>query len=155
GADIVETDTFTATSIALADYGLQDAVRDINVAAAQAARRACERAMKEDGRQRWVAGSMGPTNKSAALAPDVNDPGARSVTFRELVAAFGEQARALIDGGVDLLITETHIDTLNCKAALYAIEELFEQGVRRVPVIASVTIPDKSGRTLSGQTVEA
>ncbi|HEU4612228.1 MAG TPA: methionine synthase, partial [Kofleriaceae bacterium] len=155
GADIVETDTFTATSIALADYGLEGAVRDINVAAAQAARRACERATKEDGRPRWVAGSIGPTTKSASLSPDVNDPGARSVTFRDLVAAFGEQARALIEGGVDLLITETHIDTLNCKAALYAFEELFEQGVRRVPVIASVTIPDKSGRTLSGQTVEA
>ncbi len=155
GADIVETNTFTGTSLALADYGLEGAVRDINMAAAQAARRACERATKEDGRPRWVAGSMGPTTKSASLSPDVNDPGARSVTFRDLVAAFGEQARALIEGGVDLLLTETHIDTLNCKAALYAIEELFEQGVRRVPVIASVTIPDKSGRTLSGQTVEA
>jgi 5-methyltetrahydrofolate--homocysteine methyltransferase len=155
GADIVETNTFTGTSLALADYGLEAAVRDINVAAAQAARRACERATKEDGRPRWVAGSMGPTTKSASLSPDVNDPGARSVTFRELVASFGEQARALIEGGVDLLLTETHIDTLNCKAALFAIEELFEQGVRRVPVIASVTIPDKSGRTLSGQTIEA
>jgi len=155
GADIVETDTFTATSLALADYGLEGAVRDINVAAAQAARRACERAMKDDGRPRWVAGSIGPTTKSASLSPDVNDPGARSVTFRDLVAAFGEQARALIEGGVDLLLTETHIDTLNCKAALFACEELFEQGVRRVPVIASVTIPDKSGRTLSGQTIEA
>jgi 5-methyltetrahydrofolate--homocysteine methyltransferase len=155
GADIVETDTFTATSLALADYGLEDAVNDINVAAAQAARRACEHAMADDGRRRWVAGSIGPTTKSASLSPDVNDPGARSVTFRELVASFGQQARALIDGGVDLLLTETHIDTLNCKAALYAFEELFAQGVRRVPVIASVTIPDKSGRTLSGQTVEA
>jgi 5-methyltetrahydrofolate--homocysteine methyltransferase len=155
GADIIETDTFTATSIALADYGLEAAVRDINVAAAQAARRACKRATAEDGRPRWVAGSIGPTTKSASLSPDVNDPGARSVTFRELVATFGEQARALIEGGVDLLLTETHIDTLNCKAAIYAFEELFAQGVRRVPVIASVTIPDKSGRTLSGQTVEA
>jgi 5-methyltetrahydrofolate--homocysteine methyltransferase len=155
GADIVETNTFTGTSLALADYGLERVVRDINIAAAQAARRACERATRDDGRPRWVAGSMGPTTKSASLSPDVNDPGARSVTFRELVASFGEQARALIDGGVDLLLTETHIDTLNCKAALFAIEELFEQGVRRVPVIASVTIPDKSGRTLSGQTIEA
>ncbi|HEY5950664.1 MAG TPA: homocysteine S-methyltransferase family protein, partial [Kofleriaceae bacterium] len=155
GADIIETDTFTATSIALADYGLEDAVRDINLAAAHAARRACERATKEDGKPRWVAGSIGPTTKSASLSPDVNDPGARSVTFHDLVATFSEQARALIEGGVDLLLTETHIDTLNCKAALYAFEELFAQGVRRVPVIASVTIPDKSGRTLSGQTVEA
>jgi 5-methyltetrahydrofolate--homocysteine methyltransferase len=155
GADIVETNTFTATSIALADYGLEHVVRDINLAAAQVARRACERATAADGRPRWVAGSIGPTNKSASLSPDVNDPGARAVTFRELVTAFAEQARALIDGGVDLLLTETHIDTLNCKAALFAIAELYEQGVRRVPVIASVTIPDKSGRTLSGQTIEA
>src|SRR5687767_6090009 len=138
GADIVETNTFTATSIALADYGLEGAVRDINLAAAQVARRACERATKDDGRRRWVAGSIGPTNKAASLSPDVNDPGARAVTFRDLVTAFGEQARALIDGGVDLILTETHIDTLNCKAVLYAINELFEQGVRRVPVIASV-----------------
>jgi 5-methyltetrahydrofolate--homocysteine methyltransferase len=155
GADIVETNTFTATSIALADYGLERDVREINVAAAQVARRAVERAVAADGKRRWVAGSIGPTNKSASLSPDVNDPGARAVTFRDLVTAFGEQARALIEGGVDLILTETHIDTLNCKAALYAIAELFEQGVRRVPVIASVTIPDRSGRTLSGQTVEA
>ncbi|HSN27807.1 MAG TPA: methionine synthase, partial [Kofleriaceae bacterium] len=155
GADIVETNTFTATSIALADYGLQGHVAEINIAAAQCAKRAAERAEKEDGKPRWVAGSIGPTTKSASLSPDVNDPGARSVTFRELATAFGEQARALIEGGVDLLLTETHIDTLNCKAALFAFEELFAQGVRRVPVIASVTIPDRSGRTLSGQTVEA
>jgi 5-methyltetrahydrofolate--homocysteine methyltransferase len=155
GTDIVETNTFTATSIALADYGLQGAVREINMAAALCAKRAAERAEREDGRPRWVAGSIGPTTKSASLSPDVNDPGARSITFKELADAFGEQARALIEGGVDLILTETHIDTLNCKAALYAIEELFAHGVRRVPVIASVTIPDRSGRTLSGQTVEA
>jgi 5-methyltetrahydrofolate--homocysteine methyltransferase len=155
GADIVETDTFTATSLALADYGLEGAVRDINVAAAQAARRAADRAEREDGRPRWVAGSVGPTTKTASLSPDVNDPGARAVTFRQLADSYAEQARALIDGGVDLLLTETHIDTLNCKAALFAFEELFAAGVRRVPVIASVTIPDRSGRTLSGQTVEA
>jgi 5-methyltetrahydrofolate--homocysteine methyltransferase len=155
GADIVETDTFTATSLALADYGLEAAVRDLNLAAVACARRACERAERDDGRPRWVAGSIGPTTKSASLSPDVNDPGARGVTFRELAAAYAEQAEALIDGGVDLLLTETHIDTLNCKAALFAFEELFARGVRRVPVIASVTIPDRSGRTLSGQTVEA
>ena len=155
GADIVETDTFTATSIALADYGLESCVHDLNVAAARVARRAADRARAEDGRTRWVAGSIGPTTKSASLSPDVNDPGARSITFRQLVDSFAEQARGLIDGGVDLLLTETHIDTLNCKAALFAFEELFAQGVRRVPVIASVTIPDKSGRTLSGQTIEA
>ncbi|MFT3693445.1 MAG: methionine synthase [Kofleriaceae bacterium] len=155
GADIVETNTFTATSLALADYQLESAVRDINLAAAQCARRAADRAKKDDGQTRWVAGSIGPTTKSASLSPDVNDPGARSVTFRELATAFGEQAKALIEGGVDLILTETHIDTLNCKAVLFAIEELFAQGMRRVPVIASVTIPDRSGRTLSGQTVEA
>jgi 5-methyltetrahydrofolate--homocysteine methyltransferase len=155
GADIVETDTFTSTSLALADYGLEGIVHDLNVAAAQCARRAADRAEREDGRPRWVAGSIGPTTRTASLSPDVNDPGARAVTFHELVAAFAEQARALIDGGVDLLLTETHIDTLNCKAALFAFAELFAAGVRRVPVIASVTIPDRSGRTLSGQTVEA
>ncbi len=155
GADIVETNTFTATSLALADYGLESVVRDLNLAAAGCARRAAQRAEQEDGKPRWVAGSIGPTTKTASLSPDVNDPGARAVTFRQLVDAFAEQARALIEGGVDLLLTETHIDTLNCKAALYAFEELFAQGVRRVPVIASVTIPDRSGRTLSGQTVEA
>src|SRR3954470_24856473 len=155
GADIVETDTFTATSIALADFGLEGAVRDINVAAAEVARRAAERAERADGRPRWVAGSIGPTTKTASLSPDVNDPGARAVTFHQLVEAYAEQTRALIDGGIDLLITETHIDTLNCKAALFAIEEVFDRGARRVPVIASVTIPDRSGRTLSGQTIEA
>ncbi len=155
GADIIETDTFTATSLALADYGLEGAVRDLNVAAARCARRAAEQAEREDGRPRWVAGSIGPTTKTASISPDVNDPGARAVTFRQLADAYAEQARALIEGGVDLLITETHIDTLNCKASLYAFEELFAHGVRRVPVIASVTIPDRSGRTLSGQTVEA
>ncbi|HEX7840338.1 MAG TPA: methionine synthase, partial [Kofleriaceae bacterium] len=155
GADVVETDTFTATPVALADFGLEGVVRDINLAAATVARRAAERAELEDGRPRWVAGSIGPTTKTASLSPDVNDPGARAITFRQLVDSYAEQVRALIDGGVDLLITETHIDTLNCKASLFAIAELFEHGVRKVPVIASVTIPDRSGRTLSGQTVEA
>src|SRR6201992_1446951 len=155
GADIVETDTFTATSIALADFGLEHHVREINIAAAQCARRAADRAERADGQPRWVAGSIGPTTKTASLSPDVNDPGARTITFRQLVDAYSEQARALIEGGVDLILTETHIDTLNCKAALFAFEELFEHGVRKVPVIASVTIPDRSGRTLSGQTVEA
>ncbi len=155
GADIVETDTFTATAVGLADFGLEGVVRDVNIAAARIARRAADRAEREDGRPRWVAGSIGPTTKTASLSPDVNDPGARAVTFRQLVDVYAEQTRALIEGGVDLLITETHIDTLNCKASLYAIAELFEHGVRKVPVIASVTIPDRSGRTLSGQTVEA
>ena len=155
GADIVETNTFTGTSIALADYGLEHAVHEINVAGAIAARRAVERAMREDGRPRWVAGSMGPTTRSASLSPSVDDPGARSVTFEELVAAFKAQVLGLLEGGVDLLQPETHIDTLNAKAALYAIAEAFDEGARRVPILLSVTIPDKSGRTLSGQTIEA
>jgi 5-methyltetrahydrofolate--homocysteine methyltransferase len=155
GADLVETNTFTATSVAMADYKLEHLATEINRAGAELARRAAERAMKEDGRPRWVAGSMGPTNKTASLSPDVNDPGFRAVTFRQLVDAYAEQARGLLDGGVDLLLTETHIDTLNFKAALYAIAEVFAAGGRRVPVIGSFTIPDRSGRTLSGQTVEA
>ena len=155
GADIVETNTFTSTSIALADYQLEGLVHELNQAAAELARRAAERAMKEDGQPRWVGGSIGPTTKTASLSPDVNDPGFRSVTFRELADAYAAQVRGLLAGGVDLLITETHIDTLNLKASLFAIDEVFAAGGRRVPVIASFTIPDKSGRTLSGQTVEA
>lgn len=155
GADIVETNTFSGTTLAMADYQLERAVRDINLAGAAVARRACDRATAEDGKPRWVAGSVGPTTKTASLSPNVNDPGFRAVTFRELVTAFREQAVALLEGGVDLLLTETHIDTLNLKAALCAFAELFDEGYRKVPVIASFTIPDKSGRTLSGQTVEA
>jgi 5-methyltetrahydrofolate--homocysteine methyltransferase len=155
GADIIETNTFSATSTAMGDYQLEALVGEINRTGAEIARRAAERAMAEDGAPRWVAGSMGPTTKTASLSPDVNDPGFRAVTFRDLVAAYSEQARGLIDGGVDLLVTETHIDTLNFKAALYAIADVFAAGARRVPVIGSFTIPDRSGRTLSGQTVEA
>ncbi len=155
GADIIETNSFTGTTLALADYHLETAVDDINLAAAQVGVRAARRAEAEDGRPRWVAGSMGPTTKTASLSPDVNDPGFRAVTFAELVTAFKQQARALLEGGVDLLLPETHIDTLNMKAALHAIAELFAEGARKVPVIASVTIPDRSGRTLSGQTLEA
>ncbi|MEZ4360544.1 MAG: methionine synthase [Kofleriaceae bacterium] len=155
GADLIETNTFSATRVAMGDYQLEHAVRDINLRGAEIARRAVERATAEDGRPRWVAGSLGPTTKTASLSPNVNDPGFRAVTFRELVDAYREQAEALLDGGVDLLLTETHIDTLNLKASLFAFAELFDAGARRVPVIASFTIPDRSGRTLSGQTVEA
>ncbi len=155
GADIIETNTFSATTVAMADYQLEHAVRELNLAGAKLARQAVERATKEDGRPRWVAGSLGPTTKTASLSPNVNDPGFRAITFAELVAAYREQAEALIEGGVDLLLTETHIDTLNLKASLYAFAEAFEAGARKVPVIASFTIPDRSGRTLSGQTVEA
>ena len=156
GADIIETNTFNATSISQDDYGLQDRVRDINVAAAKVAKRATASAMADDSeRPRFVAGAMGPTTRSASVASDVNDPSYRSVTFDDLAAAYGEQARGLLDGGVDLLLVETQIDTLNLKAALFAINSLFDQGMRRVPLMASFCIVDASGRTLSGQTVEA
>ena len=156
GADIVETNSFTGTSVSLEDYGLAGEVHAINLAAARVAREAVDDFMtSHPGRPRFVAGSLGPTTKTASLSPDVNDPGARAVTFDDLAVAFYDQARALLEGGVDILIAETHIDTLNMKAALWAIARLFDEGGRRVPVIASVTIPDRSGRTLSGQTLEA
>jgi 5-methyltetrahydrofolate--homocysteine methyltransferase len=157
GADIVETNSFTGTSVSLEDYGLAGEVRAINLAAARVAREAVDDFVAKDPsrRPRWVAGSLGPTTKTASLSPDVNDPGARAITFDQLAEAFYQQAAALVEGGVDLLIAETHIDTLNMKAALWGIARLFDEGARRVPVIASVTIPDRSGRTLSGQTLEA
>ena len=153
GADIIETNTFTATRIAQADYGLEHAVRDLNFASAVIAREAAD-AFATDGRPRWVAGVLGPTNRSASISPDVNDPGVRNVRFVELVTAYREAAEALIDGGVDLIMIETVFDTLNAKAALFALEELFDNG-RRLPVMVSGTITDLSGRTLSGQTPEA
>ena len=155
GADIIETNTFSATSISMADYQLESEVYALNVASAQVARRAVEAQMALDGRPRFVAGSMGPTNKTASLSRDVNNPGHRSVTFDELVEAYAEQAKGLMDGGSDLLLVETTFDTLNLKAALFAIDRIFEETGRRVPVIASVTITDQSGRTLSGQTLAA
>ena len=156
GADIIETNTFNATAISQADYGLQDRVYEINVAAAKIAKRAAAAAMATDpDRPRFVAGALGPTTRSASVASDVSDPAFRSVTFDELAAAYGEQARGLLDGGVDLLLVETQIDTLNLKAALFAINSLFDEGTRRVPLMASFCIVDASGRTLSGQTVEA
>jgi 5-methyltetrahydrofolate--homocysteine methyltransferase len=156
GADIVETNTFNGNRFSQADYGTEALVHDINVAAARAARAAVDGAMaSEPGRVCWVAGALGPTNKTASLSRDVNDPGARSVTFAELEEAYHEQALGLLDGGADLLLVETAFDTLNAKAALAAIGRAFE--IRRVrrPVMASVTITDLSGRNLSGQTVEA
>ena len=156
GADIIETNTFNATAISQADYGLQDRVYDINVAAASIAKRATGASMAADpDRPRFVAGALGPTTRSASVASDVSDPSFRSVTFDDLAAAYGEQARGLLDGGVDLLLAETQIDTLNLKAALFAINRLFDEGMHRVPVMASFCIIDASGRTLSGQTVEA
>lgn len=155
GADLIETNTFGANAIALADYQLQEQVYELNRAAAQVAREAVAAISARDGKKRWVMGSMGPTTRTASLSPDVNDPAFRNVNFTELVAAFAEQARGLLEGGVDLLISETHIDTLNLKAALYALDQVFAERGARVPVIASITIPDASGRTLSGQTLEA
>ena len=154
GADIVLTNTFTATSIAQADYGMQELAREINEAAARLAREVCdERSTPE--RPRFVAGSLGPTNRTASISPDVNDPGARNVSYDELVAAYLDQARGLVDGGADLLLVETVFDTLNAKAAIFALETLFEEHGRRWPVIISGTITDASGRTLSGQVTEA
>jgi 5-methyltetrahydrofolate--homocysteine methyltransferase len=156
GADIVETNTFTATSISQADYGLSERAYDMNLAGARVARRAVD-AFTADHPERacFVAGSLGPMNRSASMSRDVNDPGARQVTFDELEAAYREQARGLVDGGVDLLLVETVFDTLNCKAALFGIERLFDETGRRLPLVVSFTIVDQSGRTLSGQTVEA
>jgi 5-methyltetrahydrofolate--homocysteine methyltransferase len=156
GSDMVETNTFSGTSIAMADYSLEGIVHDLNVAAALLARAAADEAMEKDpSRPRFVAGAIGPTNRTTSLSPDVNDPSKRNVTFDELVTAYRNQAKALIEGGVDLLLPETTFDTLNLKAALFAIEDLFDEIGRRLPLILSITITDASGRTLSGQTTEA
>ncbi len=154
GADIICTNTFTASSISQLDYGLQDDCYEINRAAAGLARAAADEVGSPD-RPRYVAGSLGPTNRTASISPDVNDPGARNVSFEELVEAYHEAARGLVDGGADLLLVETIFDTLNAKAAIFALETLFEERERRWPVIISGTITDASGRTLSGQTTEA
>ena len=154
GADIVCTNTFTASSISQADYGLEDRCYELNRAAAALARTAADDASTAE-RPRWVAGSLGPTNRTASISPDVNDPGARNVSFDELVASYLEAARGLVDGGADLLLVETIFDTLNAKAAIFALETLFEEQGRRWPVWLSGTITDASGRTLTGQTTEA
>lgn len=154
GSDIVETNTFSATTIAQADYGLEDWVERINRQSVCIAREAADEAEKEDGKRRYVAGAMGPTNRTASLSPDVNRPEFRAVSYEELKRAYQGQARALLEAGVDMLLPETTFDTLNLKAALHAIEDLFVERGERVPVIVSVTITDQSGRTLSGQTVE-
>ena len=154
GADIICTNTFNGTRISQADYGLEDLCYELNVAAASLAREAADELSTSD-RPRYVAGSLGPTSKTASISPDVNDPGARNVTFDELVAAYLEEARGLVDGGADLLLIETIFDTLNAKAAIFALETLFDEQGRRWPVIVSGTITDASGRTLSGQVTEA
>jgi 5-methyltetrahydrofolate--homocysteine methyltransferase len=156
GADIVETNSFNSNSISMADYGLEHKVREINLAAAACARRAADAysALTPD-KPRFVAGSIGPTNRTASLSPNVNDPGYRAVNYDQLVETYYEQIAALVEGGVDLLMPETVFDTLNLKACLFAIEEFFEDSGKRLPVMVSVTITDRSGRTLSGQTLEA
>ena len=156
GADIIETNTFNATTIAMADYDMQAQSRDINIAAARLARKAAdEYTAKTPNKPRFVAGVLGPTNRTASISPDVNDPGKRNVTFDELVEAYCESTEALIEGGVDLIMLETIFDTLNAKAAAYAVESVFEKLGKTLPVMVSGTITDASGRTLSGQTAEA
>jgi 5-methyltetrahydrofolate--homocysteine methyltransferase len=154
GADIVETNTFSATTIAQADFGMQELAYELNVAGARLAREAADEFATPE-RPRYVAGALGPTNRTASISPDVNDPGARNVSYDELVTAYLEQANGLVDGGADILLIETIFDTLNAKAAIFALETLFEERGRRWPVMVSGTITDASGRTLSGQTTEA
>ncbi|WP_149304694.1 homocysteine S-methyltransferase family protein [Pareuzebyella sediminis] len=156
GADIVETNTFSSTTIAMADYHLEGVVYELNYEAARIAKKvADEFTEKEPDKPRFVAGSIGPTNKTASMSPDVNDPGFRAISFDALRIAYKQQAEALLDGGVDMLLVETVFDTLNAKAALFAIEEVKEERNIKVPVMVSGTITDASGRTLSGQTAEA
>ena len=154
GADIIETNTFGATTVAQEDYGMADWAREMNLASARLARQACDRYSSPE-QPRFVAGALGPTPKTASISPDVNDPGARNVSFDELVEAYAEQTRALMQGGVDLLLVETIFDTLNAKAALFAIESCFEQTGECLPIVISGTVTDASGRLLSGQTVGA
>ncbi len=156
GSDIIETNTFSATSVAQADYGLQDAAYELNKASAELAKQAAADTMAADrDRQCFVAGALGPTNRTCSISPDVNNPAHRNITYQELVEAYHEQVRGLVDGGADLLLAETSFDTLNLKAAIFAMEKYFEESGRRLPVMLSVTITDQSGRTLSGQTIEA
>jgi 5-methyltetrahydrofolate--homocysteine methyltransferase len=156
GADIIETNTFSGTSIAQADYELQDIVYELNFESARIAKEACIKYTDQNpDKPRFVAGAIGPTNKTASLSPDVNRPEYRAITFDQLAEAYKDQARGLMDGGVDALLIETIFDTLNAKAALYGISELFDEIGKEVPLMISGTITDKSGRTLSGQTLEA
>jgi 5-methyltetrahydrofolate--homocysteine methyltransferase len=155
GADIASTNTFNATRISQADYALESAAADINLAAARIARASADRAETADGRVRWVAGSIGPLNRTLSISPDVNDPAKRAVTFDEVYGAYREQALALHEGGVDIFLIETIFDTLNAKAAIKAVLDLEDEGLEPLPIWISGTITDRSGRTLSGQTVEA
>jgi 5-methyltetrahydrofolate--homocysteine methyltransferase len=156
GADIVETNTFSSTSIGMADYQMESLAYELNYESAKIAKEVSEEYLEKTPDQpRYVAGSIGPTNKTLSMSPDVNDPGYRAITFDELVIAYKEQVNGLVDGGSDLLLVETIFDTLNAKAALYAINEIKEERRIDIPIMVSGTITDASGRTLSGQTVEA
>jgi 5-methyltetrahydrofolate--homocysteine methyltransferase len=156
GADIAETNTFSGTWIAQADYSLEKYVYDINFHSAQIAKKVAQEFTEKDpSKPRFVAGSIGPTNRTASISPDVNDPGFRGISFDQLVDAYTEQVNALIDGGVDILLVETVFDTLNAKAALFAIDQVFEKRGIELPIMVSGTITDQSGRTLTGQTTEA
>ena len=156
GADIIETNTFSSTSIGMADYSMESIVYDLNFESAKIAKIAAQKFTDlSPDKPRFVAGSIGPTNRTASMSPDVNDPGYRAVTFDDLVESYSEQVNALIDGGVDILLVETVFDTLNAKAALFAIDVILEKRELKLPIMLSGTITDASGRTLSGQTVEA
>jgi 5-methyltetrahydrofolate--homocysteine methyltransferase len=156
GADIVSTNTFNAQRISLADYGMEGLAYEINLAAARLARQAADAVgTSAPGRPRFVAGALGPTNRTASISPDVNNPGFRNITFDELAEAYAEQARGLVEGGVDMLLIETVFDTLNAKAAGYAVLQVFDELGVELPLVVSGTITDRSGRTLSGQTPEA
>ena len=154
GADLIETNTFGATTVAQEDYGMAHLAREMNLASARLARAACDKFSTPD-KPRYAAGALGPTPKTASISPDVNDAGARNITFEQLRAAYYEQVEALVEGGADVLLVETIFDTLNAKAALFAIDEFFENSGERLPVIISGTVTDASGRILSGQTVTA
>ena len=156
GADIIETNTFSGTTIAMADYHMEDLVYELNLESAKIARKVCDEFTDANPEKpRFVAGSIGPTNKTASLSPEVNDPGFRAITFEELRVAYKQQSEALLDGGADILLVETVFDTLNAKAALFAIDEIQEERNMQIPIMVSGTITDASGRTLSGQTAEA
>ena len=155
GADIIETNTFSSTSIAMADYGMESLVYELNFESAKLAKKATEKFNIDNSKPRFVAGSIGPTNKTASMSPDVNNPGYREVTFDDLVKSYSQQIEALIEGGVDILLVETVFDTLNAKAALFAIEKYNNKNSANIPIMLSGTLTDASGRTLSGQTLEA
>ena len=156
GADIVSTNSFTANAPSLADYGMEEFAEEINLASARVARTAADESEQKDpSRPRFVAGSLGPTNKTLSLSPNVNDPGYRDLSFDDMVKIYEACTRGQMDGGADILLIETSFDTLNAKAAIFAVENVFEQRGERIPLIVSGTITDASGRTLSGQTTEA